>query len=314
MILIAGGTGRLGRELVSGLLERGEPVRILTRSESSAAALRARGVDVVVGDVCRAGDVAAAVAGCSTVVSALSGFGPMGESTPRTVDRDGNLSLIRASEAAGVRRFVLLSMRGAAADSPLPLLRMKHAAEQELTRSRLDWVVLRPSPCLETYLDAVGAPLERRGSTVVFGSGKAPINFVSVHDVAELTLRLLPDASDQPPAQGRGTTIELGGPNVTLDELSAALHAAAGTPGRTRHIPVSTLRMMSYVARPFSPFLARVAQAAVLLNTTDATFDPAPERSRLPGLTFTTLTQAVRQLRSSASGTSQPGDARLPRP
>src|SRR4051794_21431795 len=125
MILIAGGEGRLGRELVAGLLERGEPVRILTRSESSAAALRARGVDVVVGDVCRAGDVAAAVAGCSTVVSALSGFGPMGESTPRTVDRDGNLSLIRASEAAGGGPVVLLSLRGAAPESPLPPLRVK---------------------------------------------------------------------------------------------------------------------------------------------------------------------------------------------
>ena len=49
MILVAGGTGRLGSELVRRLVAQRESVRVLTRDPARAAHLP--GVEVVVGDV-----------------------------------------------------------------------------------------------------------------------------------------------------------------------------------------------------------------------------------------------------------------------
>jgi uncharacterized protein YbjT (DUF2867 family) len=287
MILVAGGTGRLGSVLVQGFLRDGIPVRVLTRNTDAAARLSADGADCVVGDIRNSEDAARAVAGCSTVISAVSGFGPMGSSTPESVDRDGNLNLIRASARAGVGHVILVSMHGAAADASLPLLRMKHAAEQALRGADLDWTIIRPTACLETYLDALGQSLKEKNSTTVFGSGNIPVNFVSVTDTAALIRRAVDD-----PAL-RGQSIDWGGTDLTLNELSDALHASAGTAGKTNRIPLPALRMMAVAAKPFSPFMARVAQAAVAMNTTDMTFDARPERERVAGLPWTGLTEAL---------------------
>ncbi len=283
--LVAGGTGRLGSILIPLLREDGAPVRALTRSEAAATRLRAQGVDCTVGDIRSSSDTELAAAGCATVISAVSGFGPMGSSTPETVDRDGNLNLIRASAGAGVGHFILISVQGAAADSPLPLMRMKFAAEQELIRSGLPFTIIRPTACLETYLEAIGGPLAKTGSTVVFGSGTVPVNFVSVRDTAALVRRAVQDPGPL------GQLIEWGGPNLTLNQLSEALHA--GSAGKTRHIPVQALRMISVLARPFAPFLARVARAAVVMNTTDMSFDSGPGRARFPDLPWTGLAEAA---------------------
>ena len=56
MILVAGGTGRLGTKVVQLLLQRGLEVRVLTRDRTRAAHLLDMGVEIVEGDV---GDPAA---------------------------------------------------------------------------------------------------------------------------------------------------------------------------------------------------------------------------------------------------------------
>jgi uncharacterized protein YbjT (DUF2867 family) len=294
MILVAGGAGRLGSLLVDALHSEGTRVRVLTRSADSADRLRARGVDVVVGDLREPKDVARAVDGCSAVVSAVTGFAP-NSSNPEEVDRDGNLTLIAAASRAGAKRFVLVSVHGAAPDARIPLFRMKYAAEQALRGTALAWTIVRPTAYLETNLDIIGASLPKKGATLIFGSGRVPMNFVSVRDVASLVLRALHDDALS------GRVIDIGGINVTMEQLSAALHAAAGTSGKVSRVPLGALRVMAVAARPFSPFMARAAQSSVVTNTSDMRFDPMPDRAAVPGLPFTTLEQVMADRASAPS-------------
>jgi uncharacterized protein YbjT (DUF2867 family) len=128
VILIAGGTGRLGTALVTRLTGRGLPVRVLTRDPARAAHLTGQPVEVVTGDVRDRASLAAAVRGADVVVSAVHGLtGPRGVS-PVTVDARGNCNLIDAARETGAE-IVLMSVVGAAADSPMELFRMKYAAE-----------------------------------------------------------------------------------------------------------------------------------------------------------------------------------------
>jgi Predicted nucleoside-diphosphate-sugar epimerases len=127
-VLVAGGTGRLGTLVVIGLAARGMEVRVLTRDPRRAAHLAAEDVEVVTCDVRDRTSTTAAVAGAEVVVSAVQGFAGPGDGSPATVDRDGNMHLIQAARAAGARA-VLMSVAGAAPDSPFELFRMKHAAE-----------------------------------------------------------------------------------------------------------------------------------------------------------------------------------------
>ena len=53
---------------------------------------------------------------------------------------------------------------------------------------------------------------------------------------------------------------------------------------------------MSLVARLFSPQLARQARGAVVLDTTDMSFDPGPARREFPDLPETSVREALKML------------------
>src|SRR6266508_3401310 len=158
MILVAGGTGTLGTRLVRLLSDRGVEVRVLTRDPARAAHLP-HTVQILTGDLREPAAVAAAVRGCSTVVSAVHGFVGPGKPSPESIDRDANLALIQAAATAGVEHLVLVSGLGVAADHPMSLYRAKFAAEQALRASGLRWTIIRPSAYLETWIGVTGAKL-----------------------------------------------------------------------------------------------------------------------------------------------------------
>src|SRR5690348_4637872 len=110
VIVVAGGTGMLGREVVQRLAARRERVRVMTR-DPAAAPVFPDGVEVVRADLRDRRSVLAAVEGATTVIAAAHGLrGPRGIS-PTTVDRDGNAHLVDAAAEAGAD-VVLMSIVG----------------------------------------------------------------------------------------------------------------------------------------------------------------------------------------------------------
>lgn len=277
MILVAGGTGRLGSLVVERLRARGEEVTILARSSVPGS------------DVRDPAAVERAVAGARVVVSAMSAFGMRGV-TPRQVDWEGNANLIAAAEKHGVERFVLVSTLGASPEHGMDLARMKYLAEKRLEASTLAWTILRPSVFTETFQMVLCAPLLAKGKTVVFGRAINPINFISVHDVARFVELGIFD-----PAL-TSATIDLGGPeNLSLIGLIEAFCAAVGVTGTIKHIPRPVMRFLSHVARPFAPTFARMVQGGVVMDTTDMTFDATALRNRFPEVPLTTVAEAARR-------------------
>jgi uncharacterized protein YbjT (DUF2867 family) len=269
MILVAGGTGTLGRDVVRRLSSAGREVRVLTREATRAAGLP-REVEVVVGDVRSRSDVERAVRGATVVVSAIQGFAGEGRPSPETIDREGNLALIAAAKTARVDRFVLLSAYDARADHPMSLHRAKHAAEAALRESGLRFGIVRPTAFLETWIGVIGGPLTR-GEALVFGPGKNPVNFVSIRDVAAVVARLAGDPA------GPDEVVDLAGPeNLGFAAFADRLIAARGQPAKIKRIPLGALRVMAVLARPFSPVFARQAHAAVVMNTIDMSTPPSP--------------------------------------
>jgi uncharacterized protein YbjT (DUF2867 family) len=286
--LIVGGTGHLGPVLVRLLIEGGRKTRVLTRDPARARGVLGEGVELVAGDVRDPISLAGSLEGTSTVVSAFSGFGdPHGPGT-RTIDRDGNVALIRAARLAGVEHFVLLSVTQASPDHPMELMRSKYAAEQELKGSGLAWTIIRPALYMETWLDVAAGPLIQTGRTRVFGRGDNPLNLVSVRDVARFVEVALVDPGL------RGATLEIGGPeNVSMNELLATVEQMAGRTGRIDHVPVPVLRLMSVALRPFRPGLAGMIGASVVMDTRDMRFDASTTARRFPSITPTSLDAVV---------------------
>ena len=286
MILVVGGTGRLARAVVPLLVQAGYRVRLMARGMSQPFATTVSdGVELFRGDLGSGTDCREAVAGCTEVVFAASGFG-IKDADPRTVDRDGAIRMVRAAAAAGVRHMVMMSMHGAAPNGPIDFLRCKAAAENALRSSGMDWTVIRIGALLEQRLEIMRAALESKGKVPVFGSGFAPVTYTSVQDAAAVVVRALRD-----PAL-RNRVIEWGSQTLTANELAEALLALAGH-GSVQRIPAAAVRLLSVVARPFSPFLARVAGAGVWEESGTAAFEFGPQRAELPDLPITGLQQVL---------------------
>jgi len=187
-VLIAGGTGRLGTLVVNALAARGVEVRVMTRDPKRGAHLAGERIEVVTGDVRDPVGTMTAAENVDAVVSAVHGFAGPGGVSPTTVDRDGNTHLIKAAQAAGAE-LVLMSIVGAAPDSPFELFRMKYAAETSLAASAVPATVVRSTAFLELWIDLLANTAGRSNRPLVFGRGQNPINLVSVRDVAALVER-----------------------------------------------------------------------------------------------------------------------------
>jgi uncharacterized protein YbjT (DUF2867 family) len=305
MILVAGGTGLLGRNVVARLMGRGLSVRVLTRD--LALGRRALGplagrVELVEGDVRRFGTLGSAVAGADTVVAAVQGFGGREAGGIAAVDRDGNRNLVRASAAAGVGRFVLLSIHDASAADPLALGRAKATVEADLRATSMTPLIIRPTAYMETWAGIVGGPILATGRARVFGRGRNPINFVASGDVAAVVEEVVVDRA----ADGAGRTIEVVGPDdLSFDDVVSRFSAAIGRPVPTSHVPLPMLRAMAIVLRPFKPILAAQVAAAVVLDTTDRTVRDAgldPASSRRGTTTFETVIAGFVAASQSESG------------
>ena len=294
MILVAGGTGHLGVELVRLLTARGIPVRILTRDPDRARQRLGETPQFAKGDARSLNTLEAALKGVDAVVSAMTGFGP-GAPGPRAVDYEGNLNLIRAAEAAGVRRVVLVSIHGATADHAMELWRMKHRAEEALQASGLDWVIVRPNAFMELWAEIVGEPIFKNGKATVFGRGDNPINFNSAVDVARYVELGLFD-----PSLSR-TILSVGGPeNLTLNQLVGQIERAAGRKAAVKHVPVPMMRLMSFVMRPLKPDVAAMIQGGIAFDTVDMTFDASDLRRRFPQIELTRMADVVGRHRTAA--------------
>ena len=283
MILLAGGSGQLGTRVVRALTGRGLAVRVLTRDPGRASHLTGQHAEVVRGDVRDRASVCAAAAGATIVVSAVHGFiGPRGIS-PETIDRDGNANLIDAARAVGAD-IVLMSVLGAAADSPMELFRMKYAAERYLQASGVPATIVRSAAFLETWVELLRKTTGRSGRPLVFGRGDNPINFVSVTDVAAVVERAVTDPTT------RGRTLEISGPqNLTLIQLALAVQASAGRASAPRHVPPLLLRLAAQTAGRLNPMVGRQVRAALAMDTSDLTAQPTAIRQTYTEIPNTTL-------------------------
>jgi uncharacterized protein YbjT (DUF2867 family) len=271
------------------LTARGLPVKVLTRSPSAARHLPGQ-VQVVPGDLRDAEAVQAVMTGVTTVVSAVqAGFGATGGSNPTTVDWQGNQNLVQAAKAEGVQHFVLVSIIDASAEHPLPLWRMKYAAEQELRASGLTWTVIRGAAFMEWCVEFIGVPLWTNGRTRIFGRGDNPINFISARDIAGFV-----ELAVTSPAL-RDTLVTVAGPeNITFNEAVDRIRTQTGAVGPAKHVPLPVMRAMSAVMAVVNPAMAREIDAGIYLDTADRGADGSAVRVAYPLVPTTTFEEVVR--------------------
>jgi len=195
------------------------------------------GVEIAIGDLRDRGSLDAACRNIDTVCSTatITRSRQPGDSIEAT-DEAGQLGLIDAARAAGVRRFVYVSYSQNLKDDG-PLTRAKRAVEQRLRESGMAYTILRPSYFMEVWLSPhLGFDYTNRKATL-YGRGDATISFISLADVAEFAVRVLqsPDAVN--------ATIELGGPDaVSPHDAVHIFEELADASFEVQYVPEEALR------------------------------------------------------------------------
>jgi dihydroflavonol-4-reductase len=119
-VFVTGGTGVIGSALVRRLLERGDEVVGLARSDAAAAALGARGVRVVRGEGFDLDAMARGMDGCAVAYN-VAGVNALCVEDPHPMQRlnvDGAAVAVRAAARAGVARLVHTSSAATIGEPP----------------------------------------------------------------------------------------------------------------------------------------------------------------------------------------------------
>ena len=232
-ILVTGGTGTLGRQVVPRLREAGREVRVLSRAGRGDGG---HGIELVTGDLATGEGVEAAVAGAEIILH-LAGTQKGDELKAAT--------LVRAARGAGARHLVYVSVVGAdripvtsAVDRAMfGYFAAKRAAEQVIADSGVGWTTLRATQFQESLVLVVRQLARLPVVPVPAGWRFQP---VAAGEVAERLVELALGAPS-------GLVPALGGPEVYgLAELVGGWLGVRG-----RHRPVVSVWLPGRAARAF---------------------------------------------------------------
>lgn len=232
MELVAGATGSLGGKITRALLSRGARVRALARDGAAAATLDSAGAEIAVGNLKNPASLREACRGVNVVISTASATRRT-DDTPEHVDLQGNINLIDAARAAGVRRYVLVSTLGASEESPVPAFRAKAGAEAYLKRSGMEYVILQSDAFMDVWFGMlIEAPIAAGAPVTLIGESKGRHSFIAEADLAAFAVGAA--RRDEPV----DVTLMLGGPEaISFRDATRAYERALGRAIPVRSVP-----------------------------------------------------------------------------
>jgi uncharacterized protein YbjT (DUF2867 family) len=200
-VLVAGASGKTGREILNQLRSTDLHVRAMTRDPEKVGRLERLGADeVIIGNLIDQADADRAVSGVDGVVCAVGTKPGLSALTGEFVDGQGVINLTDAAREEGVERFVFESSLGvgnAKTGLPLParlligpILRAKNESESHLRESGLSYTILRPGMLTDS---------PPSGEVVVGEGGDSVSGRISRNDVARLMIASLftPDTENR---------------------------------------------------------------------------------------------------------------------
>ncbi|HYN08772.1 MAG TPA: NAD-dependent epimerase/dehydratase family protein [Vicinamibacterales bacterium] len=282
-LFITGGTGFMGRRVLRQLVPadfRG--VVCLRRrgdSDPPAAGPIVSGVSYVQGDLRNPETYRRHLAGCDTVLHLAAATGPAPREESMAVNADGTRALVRESEKAGVRDFLLVSTIAVKYPNPdrYPYAGSKRLAEAAVRESGLRYAIVRPTIVIgdDAPIWRTLAGLARRRVILMPGTGRVRVQPIHVDDVAAQVLTLVKQDLF-------GNQIfELGGhESVTFEEFLRRVHwLGSGREPTVIHLPLGPILATLTLLEPVLDAVLPVKAGQFYAFRYDSTVDPG---ARLP--------------------------------
>lgn len=283
-MLVVGGTGTLGRQIVRRALDEGYDVRCIVRPRQNPADfLRDWGATTVQADLTDPSSLPAALVGIHTVVDCATA---RPEESAAVVDWEGKKALIQCAQAMGVQRYLFFSIHNADRHPDVPLMAIKSCTEKFLAASGLNYTTLRLCGFMQALVGNYAVPI-LEDKTVWGTSDATRTAYLDSQDVARMALAALrADAAI-------GRTLTLSGPKAwTVPEVIELCEKLANARADVTKVPIWLLRGTRNVLRGFQwarDAADRLAFADILAANEDFSA-PMDETYQLLGVDPTSVT------------------------
>ena len=230
-VVVTGGTGKQGGAVVKSLLERGHEVRAVTRSTESAKAreLANAGVTLVRASLEDTAALTKALEGATSLFAMTTPF----EGGTQAETRQG-ISAADAAKAAGVH-LVFTSVGSANRQTGVPHFDSKYNIEEYIARIGVHATVLAPVYFMENLY--FGKQQLANGIYATPLSPTRALAQVAVADIGAVAVRLLED-----PGRFAGKRFDLGGDELTGNDVVAILSRVTGRPFAYLQVPLDLIR------------------------------------------------------------------------
>jgi uncharacterized protein YbjT (DUF2867 family) len=266
-VVVVGGTGMLGGQVVTALLSRGKRVRALVRPQSEATRIAGTGAEIVRGDMMDPASLLRAMEGADSVITTAAGYTRHSKGDTAEIDTTGNRNLADAASRAGVRRFVLTSILTCDQTPQVPHFWHKKLTEDRLEELGVPFVSLRPGAFLD-QITRLGDPFAKR-RLIWFGSPTIPLTFVLTSDLAGY----LADTVDAPGVDGQRIDIGWDRP-VSMQEIAQISGRLLGQQIRVRTIPAGLINTAAAVVGRFNPMVKDLGAMMRWFQTGQYVADP----------------------------------------
>jgi len=267
-VLVVGGTGTLGRQIVRRLLDEGYEVRCMVRPRPLPADfLRDWGASTVQADLSKHETIPPALVGIHTIIDAATA---RPEEPMLDVDWEGKVALMKTAKAMGIQRYIFFSINKCDEHNEVPLMQVKYKTEKYLAQLGLNYTVLRLCGFMQGLIGQYAVPILEERS--VWGTNdKTKIAYMDTQDIARLTLNVLKEDKTI------GSTLTLAGPSSysssDIVKLCVELSGVKKDPDVTE-VPVIVLKVLLQALRFFQwaqDAADRLAFAEVLSSEVDFT-------------------------------------------
>lgn len=243
-ILIVGGTGTLGRQIVRHAIDKDYEVRCLVRNNGKASFLKEWGAELVKGDLCNPKSLTSALEGVDIVIDAATARAT-DSLRIQEVDWQGKLNLIEASKQANIKRYIFFSILNAKDFDNVPLMNIKHCTELFLQECGLDYTILRLAGFMQGLIGQYGIPILDNQAVWVSGEN-TPIAYMNTQDIAKFAIKAI-----EIPDTNNNIYPVVGTRSWTGEQIIELCERLSGKEAKISRIPLNLLRFLRGFTRWF---------------------------------------------------------------
>lgn len=235
-IVLAGAYGNLGCDILRSLLKAGHEVVAADMMEKDLGLegkLSFRQIDVTKPDtlkgLCDGADMVITTVGLTKTSATVTNY---------EIDYQGNVNLLREAQAAGVKKFIYISVLKADKAPKVPMLHAKYLVEEELKKSGLAYIIYRPTGYFYDIVK-VFKPMVEKGEVTLLGNTPVSANVIDTPDFGDYIVEHLNDENG---------IVDIGGKETyTYEEIANMCFAAAGKEPVIKHAPPFLFDVLAFV-------------------------------------------------------------------